>query len=404
MPSYRSVGLVPPRRHTRSGAFAPDAQPLLPWFEELIGSEGFAGASSLAYHRRSPSALVSIEAMAHDPDGDGPALRANHPLRPVHLQTSALVCGAEPVLGRVCLAGNAHVRLAWWSGGPTTSPLTRDAAGDEVLYVQSGTVRLETTFGALELGGGDVCVVPAATPHRFVATVAASLFIIEAAGGHVEIPDRYLGRNGQMLEGSPYNERAIRVPGAPLLAEDLGIDPDAPVDVVVRTRAGATVHRHASHPFDVIGWDGCLAPWAVSVDDIEPVVGRTHQPPPVHQLLSGPRFVVCAFVPRPLDWGEGAVAVPYHHANVDSDEVLLYSRGHFTSRVGTTIDAGSITVHPAGFTHGPQPGAREASEAASHTQEVAIMVDTFDPLGFTPAALAIDDDDYWRSWNTGAAR
>ena len=302
----------------------------------------------------------------------------------------------DPVTGRRVLAGNQHVTLCWWAGGACASPLATTAVGDELVYVQEGTARLETALGALELGPGDHAVVPAGLIHRWVVHGPAQLLVVEAAGGHVDVPAKHLTERGQLREGAPYSERDVRVPTAPLVVED-----DGPVDVLVRTRSGLTRHVRQSHPFDVVGWDGCAYPWAFQILDLEPVDGRLHQPPPVHQTFAGPRFVVCAFVPRPYDFDPDAVKVPYHHANVDSDEVLFYSRGDFMSRQGSGIGAASISLHPAGFTHGPQPGSLEASLAQDRTEEVAVMIDTFDPLLLSPEALATEDPDYWRSWAGG---
>jgi homogentisate 1,2-dioxygenase len=381
MPRYLSVGEVPRKRHTRS-----------PYAEELIGEEGFAGASTLAYHRRSPSALLAIEAL----DDGRPALVPNHPLAPRHLRPAKLGEGGDPITGRQVLAGNQHVTLCWWAGGACTSPLATTAVGDELAYVQEGSATLETALGALELGPGDHAVIPAGVIHRWVVHGPAQLLVMEAAGGHVDVPAKHLTERGQLREGAPYSERDFRVPTAPLLTDADG--GDGPVEVLVRTRNGLTRHVRQSHPFDVVGWDGCAYPWAFQILDLEPVVGRLHQPPPVHQTFAGPRFVVCAFVPRLLDYDPEAVKVPYHHANVDSDEVLFYSRGDFTSRRGTGIGPASISLHPAGFTHGPQPGSREASVEHDRTEEVAVMIDTFDPLLLAPDALASEDPGYWRSW------
>ena len=172
-----------------------------------------------------------------------------------------------------------------------------------------------------------------------------------------------------------------------------------PVDVLVRHRDGLTRHTLASSPFDVVGWDGCLYPWALSIHDFEPIVGSIHQPPHVHQTFEGRGFVVCSFVPRPYDFHPGAIKVPYHHANVDSDEVIFYSAGDFMSRAGSGIGVGSISVHPAGFVHGPQPGSMERSADQDRTEEVAVMIDTFRPLSLGPAALACTDPDYPWSWS-----
>ena len=205
-------------------------------------------------------------------------------------------------------------------------------------------------------------------------------------------PPRYLSARGQLIEGAPFSERDLRGPAEPLLVEG------TEVPVLVRTRDGLTRHIHSQHPFDVAGWDGCLYPFALSIHDVEPIVGAIHQPPPVHQTFAGPNFVVCSFVPRPFDFHPGAIKVPYHHANVDSDEVLFYSAGDFMSRAGAGIGVGSISLHPAGFVHGPQPGSMELSAAATRTEEVAVMIDTFARLGLTDDARAVADPDYPWTW------
>jgi homogentisate 1,2-dioxygenase len=252
---------------------------------------------------------------------------------------------------------------------------------------------LESVFGALVVGRGDYVVVPTSTTHRWVvAQEPAELLIIEARG-HVDVPSKYLTARGQFLEGAPFSERDVRGP-AP---EPLVVDGER-VPVLVRTRAGMSQHLHKTHPFDVVGWDGCVYPWALNIWDFEPIVGRLHQPPPVHQTFAGPNFVICSFVPRPFDFDSEAVKIPYHHANVDTDEVLFYAAGDFMSRAGSGVGLGSVTLHPAGFVHGPQPGSLERSMDATRTEETAVMLDAFRPLGLSAAALAVSDPDYPFSW------
>jgi homogentisate 1,2-dioxygenase len=239
--------------------------------------------------------------------------------------------------------------------------------------------------------------VPASTTHRWVVEAGATLrTLVLEASGRISIPARYTNAVGQLVEGAPFSERDLRVPAAPLLEE--GDD----VPVVIRHRSGWARHVHRSHPFDVVGWDGFVYPYAFSIGDFEPIVGRFHQPPPVHQTFAGNGFVVCSFVPRLLDFDPQAVPIPYHHANVDSDEVLFYVDGDFTSRRGAGIAPGSLTVHPAGFTHGPQPGSVEAALGQTRTEETAVMVDTFRPLGISAAARTVADGEYLASWTRPA--
>ncbi|HEX6421429.1 MAG TPA: homogentisate 1,2-dioxygenase [Acidimicrobiales bacterium] len=390
MPYYRRVGEVPPKRHTQFRSPSGDL-----YAEELMGAEGFSSDSSLLYHRRPPTALVGAEAVPPPADD----LRPNEPLLPRHLRTGELDGGGDLVLGRRLLLANDDVRLL--VAAPTEpSGLYRNAAGDEVVYVRTGALRLESSFGALECRSGDYVVVPTGTTHRWLPVDGdpVNALVIEAHG-HVGPPARYLSPTGQFLEHSPYCERDLHAPDAPLLVED---DPGDGVEVLVRQRNGLTRYRYAHHPFDVVGWDGCLYPYRFSIHDFEPITGRVHQPPPVHQTFAGPRFVVCSFVPRKLDYHPQAVPAPYNHANVDSDEVLFYCEGSYTSRKGAGIAPGSLTLHPGGFTHGPQPGSVEASLGAERTDELAVMVDTFAPLALAPAAHACEDAGYPWTWARGA--
>lgn len=385
MTYYRSVGEVPRTRHI---AFR-DADGHR-YIEELMGQHGFASRSALLYHRHSPAELVAIEAI--DDPSAGAAATPDLPLVPRHLRTTMLDAGDDLVGGRRPLLANADVCIAHVATtAGSESPLYRNASGDELVYVQAGQARLESVFGTLDVGPGDYVVVPASTTHRWVSMEPCQMLVVESRG-HVEPPARYLSPSGQFLEHAPYCERDLRAPAEPLLAE--GDD----VPVVVRTANGLSRHVYRHHPFDVVGWDGALYPWALSIHAFQPLVGRIHQPPPVHQTFAGPGFVVCSFVPRLYDFHPDAVKVPYHHANTDSDEVLFYSAGNFMSRAGSGIDVGSISFHPAGFIHGPQPGSYEASVDKSSTEEIAVMIDTFAPLGVTAAARRVSDEQYPWTW------
>ena len=381
MTYYRRVGDVPRKRHTVHRGEDGTRYP-----EELMGTEGFSRAASLLYHRHSPSALLS-----HEPLGVSGAVGVPTLGAPLHFRTNEVPAGRDVVRDRTVLLANNNVRLAVASGSGTSS-LYRNSFGDELIYVHSGDATLESVFGALPVRSGDYVVMPAGTTHRWVSDGNLNLLVFEASG-HVRPPKRYLSPDGQFLEATPYCERDIRGPDEPLLAEE-----DGPAEVLVRTREGLALHCYAHHPFDVVGWDGYLYPWALSIHDFEPIVGSLHQPPPVHQTFEGPSFVICSFVPRPYDFHPDAVKVPYHHANVDSDEVIFYADGDFMSRAGAGIGVGSITLHPAGFTHGPQPGSWEKSLDKDRTSELAVMLDTFRPLAVTDAAQAISDPAYLRSW------
>jgi homogentisate 1,2-dioxygenase len=376
VPHYRRAGDVPEKRHLRIDH--PSGTGYL--HEELMGVRGFSADSALLYHLHSPSAIVAVEPVA---DPAATAFAADQPLVPRHLRTSKLVPGGDLVTGRRRLLGNADVTLSWVAAeGP--SELYRDAVGDELLY-------LETVFGAVAVGAGDYVVVPAGTTHRWVPAGPVTALVLETTE-HVSFPDRYLSATGQFLEGSPFSERDLRGPAEPVAEE--GTD----VPVLVRTAAGLTRHVHARHPFDVVGWDGCLYPFALSIFAFEPIVGAIHQPPPVHQTFAGPNLVVCSFVPRPFDFHLRALKVPYHHANVDSDEVIFYCAGDFMSRAGAGIGEGSLTLHPPGFVHGPQPGSVERAVDATRTDELAVMVDTFHRLGLSDEARQVADEDYPWSW------
>ena len=383
MPFYRSLGRVPPKRHTQ---FRDDDGHL--FAEELVGQEGFEGGSSLLYHRHRPTAVTSVEVVDEEPR----VLVPPSPLRPRHLRTSQLKTGGDAVLSRHVLLGNDDLTVCFVAADEP-SPLHRRSFGDDLFFVQSGHAVLESVFGALAVGSGDYVVVPAAVTHRWVPGDGETLraLVIEAAG-HVGAPARYLSARGQFLEHSPYCERDLRGPDR--LLEGEGSD----VEVLVRHRAGLTRFSYQRHPFDVVGWDGCAWPYAFNVADFEPITGRVHQPPPVHETFAGGNFAVASFVPRKLDYHPGAIPAPYNHSNVDSDELLFYVDGTFTSRKGSNIEVGSISMHPSGFPHGPQPGAVEASIGVAETTETAVMIDTFAPLRLGPAAADCDDETYPLSW------
>jgi homogentisate 1,2-dioxygenase len=384
VPYYRAVGQIPRKRHTQFR----DPDGTL-YAEELMGVEGFSGSAALLYHVGRPTAIVDAVTWEEPKQ----PVTANAPLLPRHFKTHKLdIAGADSVTGRQLLLANADVRISYCVA-ETASPLYRNAIGDECVYVEAGRARLETVFGCLPAAAGDYVVLPTSTTHRWVPEGSEPLrTLVMEATGHVRPPSRYLSAAGQFLEHAPYCERDLRSPAEPHLVSG------EEVEVLVRHRGGMTRYVYARHPFDVVGWDGCLYPYAFNIRDFEPIVGRVHMPPPVHQTFEGPNFVVCSFCPRPFDFDPLAVPAPYNHANVDSDEVLFYVGGDFMSRKGAGIEQGSVSLHPAGFVHGPQPGSVEASIGKPGTDEWAVMVDTFRPLDLGPAALACEDAGYAWTW------
>lgn len=390
MAYYRQIGELPRQRHTQHRA--PDGSL---YYEELMGEEGFSSDSSLLYHRGVPSALVASEVWEPADQTRVP----NHPLKARHLRLHDLF--AEPVCpieGRRLILGNNDVRLAYALAAPGPSPLYRDAIGDECVFVESGHGVVETVFGVLPFRAGDYVIVPRATTHRWVPEVASQLYFIEASS-HIAPPKRYLSRYGQLLEHAPYCERDLHGPSATHLVD--GED----VEVLVKHRVpgvpggiGGTRMTYATHPFDVVGWDGCLYPYTFNIEDYMPITGKVHQPPPVHQVFEGWNFVVCNFLPRKVDYHELAVPVPYYHSNVDSDEVMFYVGGDYEARKGSGIGLGSISLHPGGYAHGPQPSAIEASLGAEFFAESAVMVDTFNPLELGEGGLAVEDPAYAWTW------
>jgi homogentisate 1,2-dioxygenase len=394
MAHYRRAGSIPPKRHTQHRA--PDGSLFR---EELMGEEGFSSDSSLLYHHGVPSAIVDARTW----DLPDQSTTPNTPLLARHLLLHDLfddAPGRDLVTSRRLVLANADVRISYVVA-TETSPLYRNATGDECVFIESGTGTLETVFGHLDFGPGDYLIVPRATTHRWVpdgSTAGVRAYCIEA-NSHIGPPRRYLSKFGQLLEHAPYCERDLRGPTEPEVRDE------SDVEVFIKHRGSGpgglsgTVHVVPRHPFDVVGWDGCLYPYAFNVADFEPITGRVHQPPPVHQVFEATNFVICNFVPRKVDYHPLAIPVPYYHSNVDSDEVMFYVAGDYEARKGSGIAAGSVTLHPGGHSHGPQPSAIEASLGAESFDELAVMVDTFRPLELGEGGTATDDGAYAWSWN-----
>ncbi len=386
MTYYRQLGSIPHKRHTQFRKADGSLH-----HEEVMGIHGFAGIQSILYHLRPPTQVEEIETV-RSLDDLALDYEAAGPLRHRHLLGANVAEGGDAVEGRIALMGNQDVTLSVVRPDRAMDYWYRFAHGDEVLFVHDGTGRLETQFGNLPYRPGDYLVLPTGVMWRHVPDegVAQRLMVIEAYG-HIEPPKRYINNYGQFLENSPYCERDIRGPESVEAIDEAG-----EFEVRVKARGAITRFRYGHHPLDVVGWDGHLWPWAFNIEDFEPITGRVHQPPPVHQTFDGPGFVVCSFVPRMFDYHPESIPAPYNHSNVDSDEVLYYVEGDFMSRKG--IERGSFTVHPNGIPHGPHPGTYEGSIGKQRTDELAVMVDTFRPLRLTRQALELEDASYAKSW------
>jgi homogentisate 1,2-dioxygenase len=383
MTYYFKLGQFPHKRHTQ---FRQNDGSL--FHEEVMGIHGFAGIQSILYHIHPPTQIKRVTlhtdvSISYEDSG---------PLRPRHLRTNGIQEGGDLISGRIPLMGNSEVVL--YVARPT-KPMSywyKFAHGDDILFIHEGRGLLESQFGTMPYGPGDYLVIPTGVIWRFIPEEGVPQRVLNVeANGHVVPPKRYLNNYGQFLEHSPYCERDIRPP-----SEMITVDEQGEFEVRVKARNQVTSFIYDHHPMDVVGWDGHLWPFAFNITDFEPITGRVHQPPPVHQTFDGPGFVLCSFVPRLFDYHPQSIPAPYNHSNVDSDEVLYYVEGDFMSRKG--IEQSSITIHPNGIPHGPHPGTYEGSIGKERTEELAVMVDTFRPLKMATLSAAYEDVAYAYSW------
>jgi homogentisate 1,2-dioxygenase len=382
---YVSRGNVPHKRHTQHRA--PDGSL---YAEELFGMEGFTGRSSLLYHLRPPTQTFQIDAVSDVrlTASDGDAHR--HRL----VKSGDIAARGDVVSGRIPLFFNSDVLMGVIRPADAlpADRFYRNGEADEMLFFHQGSGRFESVFGTLRYGAGDYLVIPIGTTWRLEPDPGADHRILYLESPtELVAPRRYRNDYGQLLEHSPYSNRDLRAPEETPSRDDEG---DFTIHLKVRGKVTAYHYRH--HPFDVVGWDGYLFPYVFNIGDFEPITGRIHQPPPVHQTFAARNYVVCSFVPRKFDYHPLAIPAPYNHSNINSDEVIYYVAGNFMSRRGVEIS--SFTVHPAGIPHGPHPGTVEASIGKEGTEELAVMVDTFHPLHLTPEAVALEDLAYPYSW------
>lgn len=381
MPVYHRLGDIPPKRH--SIFRRPDGEL---YAEELIGNKGFTGPSSLLYHIHRPTQVLRVQELERLQWQTEP----NRALRHRHFRTKHLTTGPSPVRDRVPVLFNHDVALSIACPTANDPFFYRNAQGDEVVYIAEGAGVLESVVGDLPFRAGDYLVIPRGILHRYQIPKPCRFLVIESAG-YVRTPKRYRNEHGQLTESAPYCERDMHRPSILSPKDETG-----EFHVVIKKDNTLTEYVLDHHPFDVVGWDGYYYPWSLNIHNFEPRVGRFHLPPPTHQTFESDGFVICSFCPRPYDFDPEAVPAPYNHSNVMSDEVLFYANAEFMSRTG--IEYASITLHPDGLPHGPQPGRTEASIGQKETNELAVMVDTFRPLNVSAAAVEVEDKEYYHSW------
>ena len=383
MPHYYKLGTIPHKRHTQFRK--PDGGL---YSEQLFSTEGFSNDYALLYHTHPPTQIIKTE-----PQIDiSPTIAEEKMLKHRSLEGFKIRPAKDYLQSRVAVLVNAdcHIVLA----APQESMkdyFYKNTDADEMIFVHQGSGTVHTQYGELPFSYGDYIVLPRGTIYQIsFATSENRLFIVESFSP-LRYPRRYMSKYGQLMEHSPYCERDIRPP------QDLKTV-DKKGDFLIKAKKKGMLYglHYGTHPFDVIGWDGCCYPYIFSIHDFEPITGRVHMPPPIHQTFETDSFVVCSFVPRLYDYHPQAIPAPYNHSNIDSDEVLYYVEGEFMSRKHVT--KGMITLHPAGIPHGPHPGAVEKSIGAKETKELAVMVDTFRPLMLTKEALEIENNDYVMSW------
>lgn len=383
MPFYHTLGTIPPKRHTQfekpDGGF---------YYEQLFGTIGFDGMSSLLYHLHRPT-MVKADLGSVDMT---PKISVERNILSRKLIGFNLPPADDYLDSRVPLMVNSRTIIGLASPRQSmTGYFYKNADADELLFIHQGSGRLRTLLGTIPFGYGDYLVIPRGMIYQIDFETEQNRILYVESGSPVYTPKRYRNFFGQLLEHSPFCERDIRRP------QDLETH-DETGDFVIKIKKQGTLHSlvYATHPFDVIGWDGYNFPYAFSIFNFEPITGRIHQPPPVHQTFQTDAFVVCSFCPRLYDYHPKAIPAPYNHSNIDSDEVIYYVDGDFMSR--NDIAAGHMTLHPGGIPHGPHPGAMERSIGKTETQEYAVMVDTFQPLMLTEQAMLLDDGKYFRSW------
>lgn len=381
MPIYQNRGEIPHKRHT---VFRKPNGEL--FAEELVSTEGFSSIYSLIYHAHPPTLVKDIgEAFSVEPKI---AMAKNMRHR------SYLTFGdfeKDYIKSRKILLMNSDVHLGTQAPSTSMGYFFKNADADEILFIHEGSGTLNSIYGELKFAYGDYIVIPRGTIYKMEFDNAKNRHFVIESPTPINTPKRYRNEHGQLLEHSPFCERDLRTPQNLKMHDEKG-------DFVVMIKKQGLIYpyTYATHPFDAVGWDGFVYPYIFNIEDFEPITGRVHQPPPVHQTFEGRNFVVCSFCPRLYDYHPQSIPAPYNHSNVDSDEILYYVDGDFMSR--KHVERGMITLHPKGIPHGPHPGTVEKSIGAKETLELAVMIDPFYPLMITEEAVKMEQEGYWKSW------
>ncbi|MDB0614045.1 homogentisate 1,2-dioxygenase [Tenacibaculum dicentrarchi] len=383
MPFYHKLGKIPPKRHTQ---FRKEDGSL--YYEQLFGTIGFDGMSTNSYHEFRPTMVKEIRRQY----SVKPKIAKANNIQSYRFRGFQVAPENDYLESRKIVLTNTDCNIILAAPKQsTTDYFYKNSDADEVIFIHKGTGKLRTMLGNINFKYGDYLVIPRGIIYKLDFDDQNNrLFIVESYSP-VYTPKRYRNHFGQLLEHAPFCERDIRRPQELETHNELG-------DFLINVKKQGEIIEmiYASHPFDVVGYDGYNYPYAFSIHDFEPITGRVHQPPPVHQTFETNTFVICSFVPRLYDYHPNAIPAPYNHSNIDSDEVLYYVDGDFMSR--NDIDQGHISLHPAGIPHGPHPGAAERSIGHKKTEELAVMVDTFKPLQVTEEAMKIADENYYKSW------
>ncbi|MBL0048786.1 MAG: homogentisate 1,2-dioxygenase [Bacteroidetes bacterium] len=382
MPFYQKVGKIPSKRHV---VFRNENGNL--YQEELVASQGFSGMSSLVYHLFPPTQVRQVGT----PYSVKPKIAVETNMRNVSFNGFEIPAEEDYIKSRKTLFVNNDLQIGLAAPSKTASYFFKNAEADEMIFIHKGAGTLKTMFGAVPFEYGDYLVIPKGTVYKLELDSSDNRFLFIESKGPINTPRRYRNEFGQHLEHSPFCERDIKCPEHLETHNEVG-----EFSVMIKKQGIIFPYIYENHPFDLVGWDGYHYPYAFNIKNFEPITGRIHMPPPIHQTFEGNNFVVCSFVPRLYDYHPEAIPAPYHHSNIDSDEILYYVEGDFMSR--NNIQRGQLTLHPAGIPHGPHPGAIERSIGKKETNELAVMIDPFNPVMLTEEAMIIDIKDYYQSW------